>query len=137
MKTFCPNCEKETDCTFDAELYSCNECEEDFASYEKPVSTAAEKKLQDFVKQTMDTVSTIYTACTYQTSADAGAGTYSLPLLVWADLEKLIQQAHDLLDGVYDGTYLNIQISTDVKTSSDNNKPSDIEGSVTRNGGEQ
>jgi len=35
MKTFCPNCEKETDCNFDAELYSCNECEEDFASYEK------------------------------------------------------------------------------------------------------
>jgi len=35
MKTFCPICENETDCNFDAELYSCNECEEDFASYEK------------------------------------------------------------------------------------------------------
>ena len=132
MKTFCPNCEKQTDSTFICEVHMCNECNEDYGSYEKPVSTAAEKKLQDFVKQTMDTVSTIYTACTYQTSADAGAGTYSLPLLVWADLEKLIQQAHDLLDGVYDGTYLNIQISTDVKTSSDNNKPSDFEGSVTQ-----
>lgn len=40
MKQFCPNCEKETDCAFDAELYSCNECEEDFASYEKPSAAA-------------------------------------------------------------------------------------------------
>jgi len=35
MNTFCPNCEKNTDCNFDAELYSCNECEEDFAAYRK------------------------------------------------------------------------------------------------------
>lgn len=33
MKTFCPNCEKETDCDFQAELYYCNECEGDFAKY--------------------------------------------------------------------------------------------------------
>jgi len=36
MKTFCPNCEKETECDFTAELYECNECGEDFASYIKP-----------------------------------------------------------------------------------------------------
>ena len=36
MKTFCPNCEKETECEFQAELYYCDECEGDFASYEKP-----------------------------------------------------------------------------------------------------
>ena len=35
MKTFCPNCEKETECEFRAELYWCSECDEDFASYEK------------------------------------------------------------------------------------------------------
>ena len=33
MKTFCPNCEKETDCEFQAELYYRNECEGDFAKY--------------------------------------------------------------------------------------------------------
>lgn len=33
MKTFCPNCEKETDCEFQAELYYCIECEGDFAKY--------------------------------------------------------------------------------------------------------
>ena len=33
MKTFCPNCEKETECEFTAELYECKECGEDFAKY--------------------------------------------------------------------------------------------------------
>lgn len=32
-KTFCPNCEKETECTHTAELYECEECGEDFAKY--------------------------------------------------------------------------------------------------------
>ena len=35
MKTYCPNCDKETECEFRAELYWCSECDEDFASYEK------------------------------------------------------------------------------------------------------
>ena len=39
MKTFCPNCEKETDSTFVCEVHMCNECNEDYGSYEKPVST--------------------------------------------------------------------------------------------------
>ncbi|GEM_PF-3634351 len=46
MKTFCPNCEKETECEFQAELYYCDECEGDFASYEKP----AEKELLECMK---------------------------------------------------------------------------------------
>ena len=33
MKTFCPNCERETECEHTAELYECNECGEDFAKY--------------------------------------------------------------------------------------------------------
>ena len=33
MKTFCPNCERETECTHAAELYECEECGEDFAKY--------------------------------------------------------------------------------------------------------
>ena len=32
-KEFCPNCEAETPCTHEAELYVCNICEEDFAKY--------------------------------------------------------------------------------------------------------
>ena len=32
-KIFCPNCEKDTECTHEAELYVCNECGEDFAKY--------------------------------------------------------------------------------------------------------
>ena len=32
-KAFCPNCEKETECTHVAELYECDECGEDFAKY--------------------------------------------------------------------------------------------------------
>jgi hypothetical protein len=36
MKTFCPNCQKETDSEFICEVYSCNECEEDNSNYEKP-----------------------------------------------------------------------------------------------------
>jgi hypothetical protein len=36
MKTFCPNCEKETDCSFICEVYFCKECNEDNGNYEKP-----------------------------------------------------------------------------------------------------
>ena len=33
---FCPNCGADVDCYFDAELWSCNVCGEDFAAYTKP-----------------------------------------------------------------------------------------------------
>ena len=33
MKTFCPNCEADTPCTHEAELYVCEICGEDFAKY--------------------------------------------------------------------------------------------------------
>ena len=39
MKTFCPNCEKETESDFVCEVHSCQECNEDNGNYEKP-STA-------------------------------------------------------------------------------------------------
>ena len=32
-KEFCPNCEAETPCTHEAELYVCDICGEDFAKY--------------------------------------------------------------------------------------------------------
>jgi len=36
MKSFCPNCEKETESELTCEVYSCSECEEDNGNYEKP-----------------------------------------------------------------------------------------------------
>ena len=33
MKSFCPNCERETECEHTAELFWCSECDEDFAKY--------------------------------------------------------------------------------------------------------
>ena len=42
MKTFCPNCEKETDAALVCEVYSCNECNEDYENYEKPLLKRAE-----------------------------------------------------------------------------------------------
>jgi hypothetical protein len=37
MKTFCPNCEKETENTLLCEIYSCHECDEEYENYEKPL----------------------------------------------------------------------------------------------------
>ncbi len=54
MKIFCPNCEKETDCTFDAELYSCTECDNNFANYEKPASEYWKKQACLSVKHMLE-----------------------------------------------------------------------------------
>ena len=35
MKTFCPSCEKETNCVYIAELYECKECGCDFESKQR------------------------------------------------------------------------------------------------------
>lgn len=37
MKTFCPNCEKETESELTYEIYYCKECDEDNGNYEKPM----------------------------------------------------------------------------------------------------
>ena len=47
-KEFCPNCEKETECEFTAELYECKECGEDFAKY--IVSRSIENNNPDYYK---------------------------------------------------------------------------------------
>ena len=50
MKTLCPNCEKETECNMPIEVYTCSECNEDFADYENPQITrltARIKELED------------------------------------------------------------------------------------------
>ena len=56
MKTFCPNCEKDTDCTHEAELYACNECGEDFAKYIVP-----RKPADSDVSMTQDVLTDIKT----------------------------------------------------------------------------
>ncbi len=38
MKTFCPNCENDTESEFLCEVHSCNDCGEDCGNYEKPVA---------------------------------------------------------------------------------------------------
>jgi len=50
MKTFCPNCEKETDSSFICEVYFCKNCGEDNGNYEKPMS----KKLKSIIGELID-----------------------------------------------------------------------------------
>jgi len=45
MKTFCPNCEKETESTFICEVHCCNECDEDNGNYEKPLTTKLQSEI--------------------------------------------------------------------------------------------
>jgi len=52
MKTFCPNCEKDTECEHTAELYECKECGEDFAEYivpRKPANTDVSMTRDDLI----------------------------------------------------------------------------------------
>ena len=51
---YCPNCEKDTNCTHEAELYVCEECGEDFAKYIVP------RKLSDSdVSMTQDVLTDV------------------------------------------------------------------------------
>ena len=36
MKTFCPTCEEETECTLSCEVYECSQCNDDFGDYDMP-----------------------------------------------------------------------------------------------------
>ena len=66
MKTLCPNCEKETECEFTAELYECKECGEDFAKYivarklpdekSKEDETFAQLKVEQYLRQQIETL---------------------------------------------------------------------------------
>jgi len=57
-KTFCPNCEKDTECIHTAELYECQECGEDFAKY---IVGRTEQSNSD-VSMTQDVLTTIKTS---------------------------------------------------------------------------
>jgi len=49
MKTFCPNCEKETDGAFICEVYFCRECDEDNSNYEKPTYNTLKNIIQELI----------------------------------------------------------------------------------------
>ena len=100
MKTFCPNCEKETDCAFDAELYSCHDCNEDFASYEKPQSTYWKAQAVASVKHMLELTAFLRKI---------------MLLGLLRGSSRLRDEALRILDGF---------------------EASDVEGSVTENGGE-
>jgi len=63
---FCPNCEKETECEFTAELYECKESGEDFAKYivarklpdekSKEDETFAQLKVEQYLRQQIETL---------------------------------------------------------------------------------
>jgi len=46
MKVFCPTCEKETECNLPIEVYTCTECNEDFADYDNPLITKLESEVE-------------------------------------------------------------------------------------------
>lgn len=64
MKTFCPNCEKDTECIHAAELYECQECGDDFAKYIVPRTapcTAVNEPSNSDVSMTEDVLTDIKT----------------------------------------------------------------------------
>ena len=69
MKTFCPNCEKETESTFICEVHCCNECDEDNGNYEKPLTTKLQdennkwKHLGDMKNDALDSYAEFYNQC--------------------------------------------------------------------------
>ena len=71
-----------------------------------------------FAKNVQDTVAGIIHACTYQDEPTAAAGKYGLPIKCFEMMRSLTEYTH----GIYDGTYLDVEISMGVKTSTDNNK---------------
>jgi hypothetical protein len=71
-----------------------------------------------FAKNVQDTVAGIIHACTYQDEPTAAAGKYGLPIKCFEMMRRLTESTH----GIYDHAYITHQVSTDVKTSTDNNK---------------
>ena len=72
-----------------------------------------------FAKNVQDTVAGIIHACTYQDEPTAAAGKYGLPIKCFEMMRRLTESTH----GIYDGTYLDVEISTDVKKGIPENKP--------------
>jgi len=68
-----------------------------------------------YVKNVEELITDIMRVTTYDTEGEAKEGKYSLPKHCF-DLMKKIDE---YTEHIYDGTYLDVEISTDVKTSSD------------------
>ena len=71
-----------------------------------------------FAKKVQDTVAGIIEACTYQDEPTAAAGKYGLPIKCFEMMRSLTEYTH----GIYDGTYLDVEISTVVKNETPENK---------------
>ncbi len=72
-----------------------------------------------YSKNVMDTIAGIMEACTYQDEPTAAAGKYGLPIKCFEMMRRLTESTH----GIYDGTYITHQVSTDVKKGIPENKP--------------
>ena len=72
-----------------------------------------------FAKNVQDTVAGIIEACTYQDEPTAAAGKYGLPIKCFEMMRRLTESTH----GIYDGTYLDVEISAGVKNGIPENKP--------------
>jgi len=81
-----------------------------------------------FAKNVQDTVAGIIEACTYQDEPTAAAGKYGLPIKCFEMMRRLTESTH----GIYDGTYLDVEISAGVNNPDYYNQPSPSDVSVTQ-----
>lgn len=86
-----------------------------------------------YSRNVCDLIYAIMGATTYDTEGETKEGKYALPKHCF-DLMKLVDE---YTEHIYDGTYLDIQISADVKNGipenkSDSNQPSNSDGSETQ-----
>lgn len=72
-----------------------------------------------YARNVMEILMRIKSSCTYESPLKAQNGHYSLPMVCWQDIEKVMEYSHR----IYDGTYLDVEISTDVKNGIPENKP--------------
>lgn len=81
-----------------------------------------------YSRNVCDLIYTIMGATTYDTEGKAKEGKYSLP----KECFDLMRRLDEYTEHIYDGTYLDVEISMGVKTSLDNNKPLESDVSVTQ-----
>ena len=104
MKTFCPNCEKETESTFICEVHCCNECDEDNGNYEKPLTTKLQSEIARLtarVRELEDEEETYYSAwkcgwCNERFTTPAEAMSHALS----CETHPLVQRVKELEDAL-------------------------------------
>jgi len=78
-----------------------------------------------YAKNVNDLILSIISATTYDNETMAKLGKYGLPMKCFEFLER-VKEGTDIIygsDRIYDGTYLNVEISADVKKGIPENKP--------------